>query len=108
MLERIFKERFFTEENGRRVPYRIDRVEIVLYQKPRDIARSTEGKLLFRDLKPYLQIFGYFSVVDRDNWSEKYDDRPVYGIGMEDNPDADTLPPKRLVIVLSENEKEES
>ena len=25
-----------------------------------------------------------------------------------DNPDADTLPPKRLVIVLSENEKEES
>lgn len=60
-----------------------------------------------------------FSVVDRDNWSgemykyrddipEKYDDRPVYGIGMEDNPDADTLPPKRLVIVLSENEKEES
>ena len=90
-----------------------------LYQKPRDIARSTEGKLLFRDLKPYLQIFGYFSVVDRDNWSgemykyrddipEKYDDRLVYGIGMEDNPDADTLPPKRLVIVLSENEKEES
>ena len=69
LLERIFKERFFTEENGRRVPYRIDRVEIVLYQKPRDIARSTEGKLLFRDLKPYLQIFGYFSVVDRDNWS---------------------------------------
>ncbi|MFR2336866.1 MAG: hypothetical protein ACLS7I_11515, partial [Waltera sp.] len=106
LLERIFKERFFTEENGRRVPYRIDRVEIVLYQKPRDIARSTEGKLLFRDLKPYLQIFGYFSVVDRDNWSgeiykyrddipEKYDDRLVYGIGMEDNPDADTLPPKR-------------
>ena len=34
LLERIFKERFFTEENGRRVPYRIDRVEIVLYQKP--------------------------------------------------------------------------
>jgi hypothetical protein len=114
----------FTPENGRRIfMYRnyfyIDRVEIVLYQKPRDIARSTEGKLLFRDLKPYLQIFGYFSVVDRDNWSgemykyrddipEKYDDRPVYGIGMEDNPDADTLPPKRLVIVLSENEKEES
>ena len=91
----------------------IDRVEIVLYQKPRDIARSTEGKLLFRDLKPYLQIFGYFSVVDRDNWSgEMYkyrDDIPEeYGIGMEDNPDADTLPPKRLVIVLSENEKEES
>ena len=95
------------------------KTEDVLYQKPRDIARSTEGKLLFRDLKPYLQIFGYFSVVDRDNWSgemykyrddipEKYDDRPVYGIGMEDNPDADTLPPKRLVIVLSENEKEES
>jgi hypothetical protein len=114
----------FTPENGRRIfMYRnyfyIDRVEIVLYQKPRDIVRSTEGKLLFRDLKPYLQIFGYFSVVDRDNWSgemykyrdnipEKYDDRPVYGIGMEDNPDADTLPPKRLVIVLSENEKEES
>ena len=118
MLERIFKERFFTEENGRRVPYRIDRVEIVLYQKPRDIARSTEGKLLFRDLKPYLQIFGYFSVVDRDNWSgemykyrddipEKYDDRPVYGIGMEDNPDADTLPPKRLVIVLSDKAEQE-
>lgn len=89
--ERIFKERFFTEENGRRVPYRRAGWRSVLYQKPRDIARSTEGKLLFRDLKPYLQIFGYFSVVDRDNWSgemykyrddipEKYDDRPVYGI----------------------------
>ena len=83
----------------------IDRVEIVLYQKPRDIARSTEGKLLFRDLKPYLQIFGYFSVVDRDNWSgEMY----KYRDDIPDNPDADTLPPKRLVIVLSENEKEES
>lgn len=93
-------------------------LEIVLYRQPREIARSTEEALLFRDLKPYLQIFGYFSVVDRDNWSgemykyrddipEKYDDRPVYGIGMEDNPDADTLPPKRLVIVLSENEREE-
>ena len=97
LLERIFKERFFTEENGRRVPYRIDRVAIVLYQKPRDIARSTDRENWSGEMYKY-----------RDDIPEKYDDRPVYGIGMEDNPDADTLPPKRLVIVLSENEKEES
>lgn len=93
-------------------------LEIVLYQNPRDIARSVEGKLLFRDLKPYLQIFGNISVVDRDSWSneiykyrseipEKYDDRYVYGIGMEDNQATDILPKKRLVIVLSEKAREE-
>ena len=37
-------------------------LEIVLHQKSREIARSTKEALLFRDLKPYLQIFGKISV----------------------------------------------
>lgn len=60
-------------------------LEIVLYEIPRKIKRSIDEALVFRDLKPYLQSFGYFFVVDRENWSheayelrddipEKYDD----------------------------------
>lgn len=60
-------------------------IEVVLYEAPSEIERSTDKALIFRDLKPYLQSFGYFSVVDRKDWShetyelrdeipEKYDD----------------------------------
>lgn len=103
-------------------------IEVVLYEKPREIERSTDGALVFRDLKPYLQHFGYFSVVDRRDWSheayelrdeipEKYDDMYVYGIGMEDNPDIDerlkerqydTHMKKRMVIVLSDKPREDA
>ena len=78
--------------------------------------------LIFRDLKPYLQIGRFFSVVNREDWSyetyeyrrdipEKYDDMYVYGIGMENNPaideglkafEYDTILKKRMVIVLSD------
>ena len=80
-------------------------IEIVVQGKPRDIERSTEDILLFKDLRPYLQIGRNFSVVNRLGWSneayeykseipEKYNDMYVYvyvyvyvyGIGMEDNP----------------------
>ena len=30
--------------------------------------RSVEQKLLFRDLKPYLQIGRHFSIVNRNDW----------------------------------------
>lgn len=97
-------------------------IEIVLCEKPREIERSTDENLVFRDLKPYLQIGRHFSVVNREDWScelyeyrndipEKYDNMYVYGIGMEDNPDIeeclkereyDTCLKKRMVIVLSD------
>lgn len=98
-------------------------LEIVLHQKSREIARSTKEALLFRDLKPYLQIFGKISVGSRENWSFKtykyrddipgdYDENYVYGVGMEDDPEADarlknleydTCLKKRMVIVLSKD-----
>lgn len=106
-------------------------IEIVLHEEPREIERSTDESLPFRDLKPYLQIGRFFSVVNREDWSyeayeyrndipEKYDNMYVYGIGMEDNPtieeslrewEYDTFHKKRMVIVLSNkhsstNEKE--
>lgn len=82
------------------------------------------GVLLFRDLKPYLQIFGNISVVSREDWSFKtyeyrddipgeYDGNYVYGVGMEDNPDVkaslkkleyDTCLKKRMVVVLSKDD----
>ena len=82
------------------------------------------GVLLFRDLKPYLQIFGHISVVNREDWSFKtyeyrddipgeYDENYVYGVGMEDNPDVkaslknleyDTCLKKRMVVVLSKDD----
>lgn len=103
-------------------------IEVVLYEAPREIGRSTDEALVFRDLKPYLQRFGYFSVVDRRDWSyeayelrdeipEKYDDMYVYGIGMEDNPEIDerlkkfrydTHMKKRMVIVLSDKPREDA
>lgn len=97
-------------------------IEIVLHEDQRGIERSADEHLLFKDLKPYLQIGRNFSVVNREDWScepyeyrddipEKYDDMYVYGVGMEDNPfidgslrnfKYDTLLKKRMVIVLSD------
>ena len=101
-------------------------IEIVLHKTPRNIERKAEDVLLFKDLKPYLQIGRNFAVVNKDDWSyevyewrrdipDNYDDMFVYGIGMEDNLDTDdpkiintfdgrkfeTSLDKRMVIVLS-------
>ena len=101
-------------------------IEIVLHEAPRDIERKAENVLLFKDIKPYLQIGRNFAVVNREDWSYKlyeyrndipgnYDDMFVYGIGMEDNSDEsdkniiktlekrkyDSYLNKRMVIVLS-------
>lgn len=35
-------------------------MELMISEEPRDIKRSVEQKLLFRDLKPYLQIGRHF------------------------------------------------
>lgn len=100
-------------------------IEIVLSEKPRPIKRSDDKELLFRDLKPYLQIGKNFAVVKREDWSseiyefrrdipEKYDNMHVYGIGMENHPrmercwldvDYETMHKKRMVIVLSAQPK---
>ena len=102
-------------------------IEIVLHKIPRDIKRKAEGLLLFKDIKPYLQIGRNFAVVNREDWSYKlyewkrdipdeYDDKFVFGIGMEDNFDEndkdiikalekrsyDSCMNKRMVIVLSD------
>ena len=71
-------------------------IEIVLHEAPRNIDRKAEDVLLFKDIKPYLQIGRNFAVVNREDWSYKlyeyrndipsdYDDMFVFGIGMEDN-----------------------
>lgn len=82
--------------------------------------------LLFKDLKPYLQIGWNFAVVNREDWSYRlyeyrneipasYDELFVYGIGMEDNCEEsdkniakksgkrtfESYLNKRMVIVLS-------
>lgn len=74
-------------------------IESVLRETPRDIERKAEEVLLFKDIKPCLQIGRNFAVVNREDWSYKlyewkrdipdeYDDKFVFGIGMEDNFDA--------------------
>ena len=97
-------------------------IEIVLYDRPRDIERNICDSLTFKDLKPYLQIGRWFNIVNKLDWSgesyeyrknisEKYDSMYVYGIGMENNPDLeetykkikyDTHLKKRMVLVLSD------
>lgn len=102
-------------------------IEIVLHKIPRDIERKAEEFFLFKDIKPYLQIGRNFAVVNREDWSYKlyewkrdipdeYDDKFVFGIGMEDNfaeNDKDIIKAlekrrydscmnKRMVIVLSD------
>lgn len=102
-------------------------IEIVLYENPREIERSEDRYLMFKDLKPYLQIGRNFSVVDRKDWSyetyewkkdipAEYDNMYVYGVGMEDNPNIDeriknteydiTLK-KRMVLVFADEPREE-
>lgn len=98
-------------------------IEIVLHKEPREIGRKVENCLMFKDLKPYLQIGRNFTVLNREDWSrdeyeyrkqisEKYDEMYVYGISMEDNysEDAmvdsldikyDTYLKKRMILVLS-------
>ena len=101
-------------------------IEIVLHEAPHDIEGKAEDVLLFKDIKPYLQIGRNFAVANREDWSYKlyeyrndipsdYDDMFVYGIGMEDNSDEsdkniinalekrkyDSYQNKRMVIVLS-------
>lgn len=72
-------------------------LEIVVQEDARDIERSNEKELTFRDLKNYLQCGRNFSIVTKEDWSEenyewrneippKYNDMYVYGIGIEDNP----------------------
>ena len=99
-------------------------IEIVIQKEPREIERKEEGCLRFRDFKPYLQIGRNFTVYNRENWDKeeyeykrdmpvKYDDKYVYGIGMENNYSEDviegdkdikwdTILKKRMVIVLSD------
>ena len=101
-------------------------LEIVLHDKPRDIERNICDNLTFKDLKPYLQIGGWFNIVNKLDWSsesyeyrenisEKYDSMYVYGIGMEYNPDLeetyrklkyDTHFNKRMVLVLSDKPRQ--
>lgn len=98
-------------------------IEIALCKKPREIERNAEDFLLFKDLKPYLQIGRNFTVRNRKDWAgeafaysdeipEKYGNMYVYGIGMEDNfaedkwvgdRKHDTCLKKRMVLVLSDN-----
>lgn len=100
-------------------------LEIVLHTEDRGIERKNENKLYFGDLRGYLQIGKYFSVMEKGAWKtdyyvmrqeipEKYDDMLVYGIGIEDNPNVqdvdaidkygivDTYMKKRMTIVLDE------
>ncbi|MBD9303448.1 MAG: hypothetical protein EGS63_01390 [Lachnospira sp.] len=101
-------------------------LEIVLHDKLRDIERNICDNLTFKDLKPYLQIGGWFNIVNKLDWSsesyeyrenisEKYDSMYVYGIGMEYNPDLeetyrklkyDTHFNKRMVLVLSDKPRQ--
>ena len=71
-------------------------IEIVLHESPREIERKAEDVLLFKDIKPYLQIGRNFAIANREDWSYRlyeyrneipasYDNMFVYGIGMEDN-----------------------
>lgn len=101
-------------------------IEIMLHKNPREIERNEKNSLLFKDLKPYLQIGRNFSVVNRKDWSyetyewkidipSKYDAMYVYGVGMEDNPNVeerlknteyDSILKKRMVLVLSDKPRE--
>ena len=51
-------------------------LEIVLHDMPRDIERNICDNLTFKDLKPYLQICGWFNIVNKLDWSsESYEYR---------------------------------
>lgn len=101
-------------------------LEIVLHETQREVERNEDDVLLFKDLKPYLQLGRNFAVVSREDWSyrlyeyrndipDDYDEMFVYGIVMEDNFEEsnenmkellknrkfDSCLNKRMVIVLS-------
>ena len=98
-------------------------LEIVLWDRPRDDVRErkNEDALQFGDLRGYLQVIGHMAIYMKEDWSkeafEKRDDIPasydgyyVYGIGMEEDPNADkrfferaydNSYRKRIVIVLA-------
>ena len=97
-------------------------IEIVLHEAPRNIERTAEDVLIFKDIKPYLQIGRNFAVVNRENWSYRLNDIPgdydgmyLYCIVMENNLDEsdkniieviekrkyDSYFNKRLVFVLA-------
>lgn len=108
-------------------------LEVVVRDRPRDdVDRHDEDVLRFRDLKGFLQQFGGFAIVRREDWSYetyellqdiplKYDGLYVYGIGMEDNQKAMEDPmlqdmrvrgieivlAKRMVLVLSETPRQD-
>ena len=97
-------------------------LEIVLQEEPRDIARSNDSELLFDDLRGYLQIGRYFSVVMKEDWSSEqyeyredipdtYNELYVYGIGIEHHPRynfiEDSYIVKQLVVVLSKAPRED-
>lgn len=102
-------------------------LEIVLTEEARDIKRTNENELLFGDLRGFLQHGRNFSIVTKEGWEEeifewrddipeKYNRMYVYGIGIEDNPEAlvklknvymvDSRDVKSLRIVVSESPKE--
>lgn len=101
-------------------------IEIVLHEATRNIERTAENVLIFKDIKPYLQMGRNFAVVKREDWSYKsyeyrddipgdYDGMYLHGIGMENNFDEsdkniikalekrkyDSYLNKRMVIVLT-------
>ena len=101
-------------------------LEVMVRETPRDdIKRSDEKVLKFKDLRKFLQLFGGFSVVRKEDWSSKeyektadipyeYDELFVYGIGMEDKSKGmedfkgagDSIVTKQMVIVLSETPRQ--
>ena len=101
-------------------------LEIVVCEEPRDIIRLKNDELTFGDLRGYLQIGRFFSIVRKEGWNEEvfeykqeipeeYNNMYVYGIGMEDNliemhrivsaGITDSCLAKRLRIVVSERPK---
>lgn len=102
--------------------------EIVLQEEPRNIPRQDWQVLRFRDLRGYLQIGKYFSIVMKEDWSSRYyewrsdipeedDDLYIYGVGIEDLPYelkdlryadlTDTALMKQMVIVLAKAPRED-
>lgn len=101
-------------------------LEIVVSEEPRDIIRLKNDELTFGDLREYLQMGRFFSIVRKEGWNEEvfeyrqeipeeYNNMYVYGIGMEDNliemhrivlaGITDSCLAKRLRIVVSERPK---
>ena len=87
-------------------------IELMISEEPRDIKRSVEQKLLFRNRNDWSSEYYEY----RSKIPEKYDDMYVYGIGMEECPHAEktwmdvqyeTIRRKQMVIVLSNQPRED-